>query len=179
MPHSEDQEIWQAYLKKVKPKGRRQRTTALTKAQTTILKSEVKALGDMKSHSDKVSFLLFSTNKPAHNYLSHHFDRRTERQLRDGSIGLEAKLDMHGMTQKEAYQALENFMKTHIKLRHHKLLIITGKGHQGQGVLRTHLKTWLEKDMWLPFLLNVREAAPNHGGSGAFYVFLRFPKDKK
>jgi DNA-nicking Smr family endonuclease len=101
------------------------------------------------------------------------FDRRIERSLRLGKIEIEARIDLHGMTQEKAYAALENFMATQAKRGHRHLLIITGKGKNKEGTLRSNLPHWLQSLPETPQILTLRPAAPKHGGEGAFYVMLK------
>ena len=102
--------------------------------------------------------------------------RRAEKELRQGEIEIEARIDLHGMTQAKAYAALARFMAVQVKNRRRKLLVITGKGREGQGVLRQNLRDWLRSLPEAPSLLALRPAAPKHGGDGAFYVVLRRDK---
>lgn len=100
-------------------------------------------------------------------------DRRKEKQMRDGSLTLDAKLDLHGLTQAEAHHALEHFMAKQIKAKRRNLLIVTGKGRGGEGVLRASLVSWLAALPCAASILSVRPAAVRHGGGGAFYVIMR------
>jgi DNA-nicking Smr family endonuclease len=100
-------------------------------------------------------------------------DHAIERRLRQGSIAIKARLDLHGMRQDEAHGALESFMTRHAKAGHRSLLIITGKGRGGEGVLRSSLEGWLATLPEAGQILALRPAALKHGGTGAFYVLLR------
>ncbi|MDR3450440.1 MAG: Smr/MutS family protein [Alphaproteobacteria bacterium] len=104
---------------------------------------------------------------------AHALERRREKRLRSGEIEIHAKLDLHGMTQVEAFAALATFMHKAAKAGKRHLLIITGKGAGGTGVLRTSLKQWLGQLPEAKVVLAVRQAAVLHGGDGAFYVILR------
>ena len=55
-------------------------------------------------------------------------ERRTAQKLRRGQIPIDASLDLHGMTQSEAYAALRAALQRSQALGHHCLLVITGKG---------------------------------------------------
>jgi len=123
------------------------------------------------------------------------FDKRMERKLRAGDIGIEAKLDMHGMTQKEAFMALAGFITAQTRAGARNLLVITGKGRgrgkafcplseheantmpseigMNDGVLKKSLQSWLENLPEAARILALRPAAIKHGGGGAFYVILR------
>jgi len=107
--------------------------------------------------------------KPLHIIL----DRRVEKNIRQGDIALEARIDLHGMTQSEAYDALARFMAKQVKAGRRNLLVITGKGRGNAGVLKTNLPMWLQSLPEASAILTLRPAAPKHGGDGAFYVVLR------
>jgi len=88
-------------------------------------------------------------------------------------IKIDARIDLHGMTQAEAHGALAHFMASTAKAGCRNLLIITGKGRGGEGVLRTNLPRWLESLPEAGSVLALRPAAPKHGGDGAFYLLLK------
>ena len=100
-------------------------------------------------------------------------ERRREKAVRQGLLAIDAKLDLHGMTQAEAFNALAVFMQANVKAGARRLLIVTGKGRLGDGVLRAHLKEWLGRLPEAARVMALRHAAPRHGGAGAFYVLLR------
>lgn len=102
-------------------------------------------------------------------------DRKTKRALSKGKKTVEATLDLHGHTQEKAYAALRRFL-LHAHTNNQRLVrVITGKGKkEGEGILRKKLLHWLEADKALaPLILAVEEAAPHHGGAGAFNLWLR------
>lgn len=103
------------------------------------------------------------------------FDRATESKLRKGQLEIEGRIDLHGMTQDEAYRALARFIARAYGQRQRTLLVITGKGRvsQGGGVLRRLLPLWVsEADMKI-CVLACTPAAIKDGGDGAFYLRLR------
>ena len=103
------------------------------------------------------------------------FDRATERRFRAGAIRLDAKLDLHGLRQDQAYAALARFLAAQVAAGSRKLLIITGQGRGQAGVLRGQLPGWLETLNAARQIIDLRPAAPKHGGAGAFYVWLKRP----
>lgn len=105
-----------------------------------------------------------------------HDDRTTARRWRDGDITINARLDLHGYTQVAAHKALKHFMDQAVASHARTLLIITGKGAHGQGILRQNLSLWLEALPTAPSIRRIRPAAMRHGGEGAFYIELRRPK---
>lgn len=110
--------------------------------------------------------------------MHHDLDRDAERDVRQGNIDIDARIDLHGMTQAEAFDALTHFMAAQVKMGRRNLLIITGKGKDMQGVLRTNLPHWLETLPEARHIRALRPAAPQHGGHGAFYVLLKKKKTK-
>lgn len=104
---------------------------------------------------------------------SHPLDRKREKALRDGTVAIDARLDLHGKTQVEAFEALLRFVRRHAAQGARLLLIITGKGSKGDGVLRRHLPQWLAQLPESGRILALRPAAIAHGGEGAFYLVLK------
>jgi DNA-nicking Smr family endonuclease len=109
-------------------------------------------------------------------------DRRLKRELARGRAAIDAALDLHGLTQAEAHQALRGFLR-HSQARGARLVIIvTGKGapldEVGQwpnerGVLKRVTPQWLREPDLRSVVLGFEEAGRAHGGSGALYVRLR------
>jgi DNA-nicking Smr family endonuclease len=109
-------------------------------------------------------------------------ERRLKRELARGRAAIDAALDLHGLTQAEAHQALRGFLR-HSQARGARLVIIvTGKGgplHEAgqwpneRGVLRRLTPQWLREPDLRPVVLGFEEAGRAHGGSGALYVRLR------
>jgi DNA-nicking Smr family endonuclease len=104
-----------------------------------------------------------------------HLDRPTLDKLARGRLPIEARVDLHGMTQDEAYSLLFSFLhRAHASgLRY--VLVITGKGSSsgGDGVLRRSVPAWLATPAFRMFVSSHEHAARHHGGSGAIYVRLR------
>lgn len=110
-------------------------------------------------------------------------ERKTLRALKKGQRNVEAKLDLHGLYQEEAFYALKAFL--HRSSAHGKtiVLVVTGKGKQadtdfspafdGRGILRRMLPHWLASPELRQLVLGYEEASIRHGGSGAYYVRLR------
>jgi len=104
------------------------------------------------------------------------FDRSTETRLRRGQLSLEGRLDLHGMTQAEAFPALYKFIKAAAAQEKRTVLIITGKGQRFEGVLRKMVPKWLEDPDLARHIVAITPAAPKDGGTGAFYLRLRKPR---
>lgn len=85
----------------------------------------------------------------------------------------DATLDLHGMTQDKAHARVVSFIKRAAADGDRNLLIITGKGRQGAGVLRDAVPKWLDTAPLRPFILAITYATPKEGGEGALRVLLR------
>jgi DNA-nicking Smr family endonuclease len=103
-------------------------------------------------------------------------DRKAFVRMRRGKTIPDARIDLHGMTAAAAHTALTSFL-----LRAHAdgkrlVLVITGKGRpETGGILRRELPHWLQLPPLGQIVLQTTEAHRRHGGSGAFYVYLRRP----
>jgi len=152
-----DKSLWESYASKVN----------LVKKKTIATPSPLRGGNRVEVGSKQIG-----VNKNR-DVFKIELERKREKTIRQGKIEIEAKLDLHGMSQAEAFAALAGFMQKKTKAGKRNLLIVTGVGREGQGVLRQNLKTWLQQLPEAASILAVREAAPNHGGKGAFYVLMR------
>lgn len=96
-------------------------------------------------------------------------DRRSAQRLKRGQMEIEARLDLHGMTQEEAHRALDRFIARSAAAKLRNLLVITGKS----GVLRKAVPRWIEEGENRLLVLASTEAQPKDGGAGALYLLLR------
>ena len=97
-------------------------------------------------------------------------DRRNWERFVKGKMPFDGRLDLHGMRQDEAHDAVTDFIKRHYALKSRALIIITGKG---RGILRDNLKRWLDIDGLGHKILKIVPAQQKDGGSGAFYLLLK------
>lgn len=102
-------------------------------------------------------------------------DRRTAQRLRRGRLPLEAKLDLHGHTQASAHAALARFLARARADGCRHVLVVTGRGAEGGGVLKRTVPRWLQEPAFQRHVTAFHEAGPRHGGGGALYVVLRRP----
>jgi DNA-nicking Smr family endonuclease len=104
--------------------------------------------------------------------------RRERSHLSRGRKEIDARLDLHGMTQSRAHHRLFTFLQ-----RAHSdgltfVLVITGKGKVGgaeseRGVLRRQVPLWLSLPEFRSLVVGFEEAHIGHGGEGALYVRVR------
>ncbi|HWK46878.1 MAG TPA: Smr/MutS family protein [Stellaceae bacterium] len=115
-------------------------------------------------------------------------DRRSAERLKRGKLPIEARLDLHGLTQETARRALDRFVADAADRGLRAVLVITGKGlgqygdpgdpgwtgdERRPGVLRSAVPRWLNEQPNRPRVLAFTQAQDRDGGTGALYVLLR------
>ena len=100
-------------------------------------------------------------------------DRSTQQKMRRGKISMQARIDLHGMTQNEAHGALNDFLYDCRAAGLRAVLVITGKGAGGEGVLRAAVPKWLNEGENRQMVRAFSHAQPKDGGNGALYVLLK------
>lgn len=109
-------------------------------------------------------------------------DRKAHQQMTRGKIAPEGRIDLHGMTLTEAHPELIRFILNAHDAGKRLVLVITGKGKprddhgpipQRLGVLRHQVPIWLTQPPLGPAVLQIAPAHLKHGGTGAYYVYLR------
>jgi DNA-nicking Smr family endonuclease len=102
-------------------------------------------------------------------------ERSATRRITRGDDVIEARLDLHGMTQAQAHTRLVSFIQRAQAKGLRTLLVITGKGRlsEGGGVLKRQLPLWLESGDLAGAVLSFAPAHIKDGGGGAFYLRLR------
>jgi len=114
------------------------------------------------------------------------------KNLRKGKVKINKKIDFHGTTLFNAEEIFGETIKRSYKNNERCILFVTGKGlrrkktdtHLSQntpklfyGKIRSSLKQWAEKSELAKYILAVERASVEHGGDGAFYVYLRKRKN--
>lgn len=103
-------------------------------------------------------------------------DKRTLLRLHRGQLEIEARIDLHGLTQEEAWRALHAFLDGSRKADRRSVLVVTGKGKTQDGalgVLRAAVPRWLNQPENRALVLAFCPARPKDGGAGALYVLLK------
>ncbi len=114
------------------------------------------------------------------------FDPRVSKRIARGRHPIDARLDLHGLRQQDAYVVLRRFLARCQAdgLRH--VLVITGKGggtddaadrdfwrSDERGILRKLVPHWLSEPSFRLHVVSFTESALKHGGGGALYVTIR------
>ena len=108
--------------------------------------------------------------------------RRMKQRVARGKQAIDARLDLHGLTQTQAHAALLRFLRNAHARDARLVLVITGKGQRSEGerergVLRRHVPQWLGLPEFRSFVVGFEDAHVAHGGEGALYVRLRRARD--
>ena len=167
-----------------------------TKVSETIQKSTVSNPEESEPKELKSEFIK-TVKAPSikHSKANHFFEEKTKAQknasksmdknslkkLKRGKLKPQAKLDLHGLTSDEAYNALIRFIIRSHEINKRLLLVITGKGQRNYnrgngpvlaGVLKQKVPYWLRSNPISPYVLEFVEAHQKDGGAGALYVYL-------
>jgi DNA-nicking Smr family endonuclease len=166
----EDEELWRRVAATVKPyadprkAAAKAKKDAKTAASAPVSPSPSGALQKINVRKIKAADAARynSASGPARG-----FDAATERRLKRGQLGIDGRLDLHGLTQAAARDALARFVAEARRQERRTLLVITGKS----GVLRRLAPQWLAE---MPeAVIAATPARPKDGGDGALYVRLR------
>lgn len=98
------------------------------------------------------------------------------RRLRRGSLPIDGRVDLHGMSVAEARGRLEVFLRTERARGERCVLVIHGRGQHSAGgvaVLRGEVSTWLSQGPCSAHVAAFATARSDDGGKGAMYVLLR------
>ncbi len=103
-----------------------------------------------------------------------------DRRIRRGELDPARTIDLHGLTQDEAFGVLERAIARAWRHGERTLLVITGKprsteltGERPRGVIAASFARWLATPALRPYVAAARPAHQRHGGRGAWYVVLR------
>ena len=171
----EERALWESVAKQVKPLRKKPR---VAKADVASPATDTAVVAKPAvSPPPKVAPPIAAPPKPSQPPLA-PLGRRERSQLSRGRKDIDARLDLHGMTQTRAHRALFGFLQR----AHHDgltfVLIITGKGKVGgaeseRGVLRRQVPQWLSLPEFRSMVVGFEEAHIGHGGEGALYVRVR------
>jgi len=171
----EERVLWESVARQVKPL-RKKRRSAKPVAGAELQESQIPAK-PIPVQRLAASVHAPKPSKPATPPLA-PLGRRERSRLSRGRNEIDARLDLHGMTQIRAHHALLGFLQR----AHHDgltfVLIITGKGKAGgpeseRGVLRRQVPHWLSLPEFRSLVVGFEEAHIGHGGEGALYVRIR------
>tara|TARA_Y100000588_G_scaffold376749_1_gene454958 strand:- start:482 stop:1015 length:534 start_codon:yes stop_codon:yes gene_type:complete len=110
-----------------------------------------------------------------------------KKAIKKGSFVIDKKIDFHGNSLLEAEKIFSKTIIDCFNKQHRCLLFVTGKGlfkkeHSIKppklfhGVIRSSFAEWARLPKLSRYILAFESAAVQHGGEGAFYVYLRKKK---
>ncbi|HVX75929.1 MAG TPA: Smr/MutS family protein [Bradyrhizobium sp.] len=169
----EEHALWESVAKQIKPLRKRARPA---RAQDQEVLPAAKALATPSSRPVKTDRASKPNPPPAPPLV--RLGRRERSQLSRGRKEIDARLDLHGMTQTRAHRALSDFLRRAHADGLSFVLVITGKGRSGEsqserGVLRRQVPQWLSLPEFRTLVVGFEEAHVGHGGEGALYVRIR------
>ncbi len=98
---------------------------------------------------------------------------RRQRRLSRERDPIEATIDLHGFGRFEAEDQLRAFLASAQARGLRAVLVVTGQGRRGGGVIRASIQEWLLSHALRGVVSGFALAHRRHGGDGAFYVTLR------
>jgi len=104
------------------------------------------------------------------------WDTRLLKKLREGGFAVQAELDLHGFSQKEAVGRLQEFVLDCCRRGFTCVRVIHGKGKNSPGpipVLKNRVERWLSRRSSARYVVAYTSARLVDGGGGAMYVLLR------
>ena len=112
-----------------------------------------------------------------------NIDANTAKRFKHCEFSIEGTLDLHGYREKEAREAVFNFVQKSYIEGKRCIMIITGKGLSRddtpdnfltpKGKLREYVPLWLNSKELRPLLLACNHPTAKLGGNGALYILLR------
>ncbi|WP_217516800.1 DNA endonuclease SmrA [Vibrio metschnikovii] len=100
------------------------------------------------------------------------------KKLRLGKYPLQARLDLHRKTLKQARDEVIHFIAQCIKMDLRTVLIVHGRGERStpQALMKSFVASWLTQ---IDEVQCAHSAQRFHGGSGAVYLLLKKSKNQK
>gem|GEM_PF-834184 len=184
MSHDFDIKLWQFYTKDVKrlktdkiPYPHAAETKPLSKTKSPVIHQ-------LSPIMDPTQLMTSKNNPPSLDVIDTSLRYNSPVKLARPHI--DGHLDLHGMTQVQAYEKLCQFIIYAHTTQKRNVLIITGKGQRLQnnltftpmGVLRQMLPIWLEAQILRSYIVHYHQAKPQDGGLGAYYVKIKRIKTK-
>ncbi len=172
-----DAALWQKIISQTTPLDKRHKGRQIGKSLKSVVPSK-RAAGHSEKPIRGASSSAYQPTKPAAKPApalkpDMKIEHKARRRLGRGHLEIEARLDLHGMTAAQAKAVLTQFIYHSIERGLTWVLVITGKGVAGQGVLRRELPLWCAQPPLSQNIVSFGPAAPSHGGDGAVYMRLR------
>ncbi len=175
-PQNDDEEFWLEAVKDIKP---------IFSNQAVSREKKIKPVQKEKVYyAVKQEFSTYS--KFLDDFENGGIDKSTMRKFKREEFRVEAVLDLHGLTEDEAFAKVDSFIPQSYALGRRCVMIITGKGIRvhpdedifaAKGVLRKQVPQWLNMARLRAMILIYKHPSEKMGGSGALYILLRRNKE--
>lgn len=140
----------------------------------TVTPRRAKSAKPLPSRSEFAAMMRLPPDVPlTKRHMPKSLDLNQDKKVRRGRVDVDAKIDLHDMTQAEAKPALFKAIMRASNRNYECVLVVTGKGLRLDGVLRRNFPHWIEDPQIRPLIANYAQAHIRHGGSGAWYVFMK------
>jgi DNA-nicking Smr family endonuclease len=113
-----------------------------------------------------------------------------KKAIKKGSFHIDKKIDFHGKSLLESEEKFSNTIVKSYNSGQRCLLFVTGKGlfksknyeesdkpKLYHGIIRSSFVEWARSKKFSKYILSFEQASIEHGGDGAFYVYLRKNKN--
>jgi DNA-nicking Smr family endonuclease len=169
----DERQLWESVAGQTKPLRKRSRSTGASVGLREAAGIPVPSAPAPKPTSSDVAKVRRTKAPPPVS-----LTRRERSQLSRGRKDIDARIDLHGMTQTRAHRVLLRFLQNASSDGLTFVLVITGKGRaadpdSGRGVLRRQVPQWFALPEFRSLVAGFDEAHVGHGGEGALYVRLR------
>jgi DNA-nicking Smr family endonuclease len=175
----EEHDLWSGVARSITPLRRPGRAAARSEKSDEPVAE--KAPARTPGRLDRLRALIPKLPEPAKPPALAPLGRRLKQRVARGRDPIDARIDLHGHTQKQAHAALFRFLQRAQADGARIVLVVTGKGggrgERGpggeRGVLKRQVPMWLSLPEFRPFIVGFEDAHVGHGGEGALYVRLR------
>ena len=110
---------------------------------------------------------------PAPRSVPEELEPRRQRRLSRERDPIEASIDLHGFGRFEAEDQLRAFLSQSQARGFKAVLVVTGQGRRGGGIIRASIHEWLQGHALRGVVSGFAMAHRRHGGDGAIYVTLK------
>lgn len=155
---------------------KKQQTKPIFKVKKNEIKKNELLIENIKTNTKQSEFILHNQN--------------IKKNIKKGSLKIDRKIDFHGKTLIESEELFATTIIGCYQRNLRCLLFVTGKGlftpkHINNndkpklyhGVIRNALIDWVKLKKFSKYILSFEQASIDHGGDGAFYVYLRKEKN--
>jgi DNA-nicking Smr family endonuclease len=178
---ADERALWSGVTRSVEPLGRRRRQAARPEIAADAGPAAPATAAPAKSNAQRARpGSAAPPARPAAAPPLAPLGRRLKQSVARGRAQIDARVDLHGLTQREAHHVLLRFLRRAQADGAKIALVVTGKGGGAgggfageRGVLRRQVPLWLALPEFRDFIVGFETAGAGHGGEGALYVRLR------